>query len=341
MDATQREAISRMVARAAGIDEDSAKDTVEDFMPQFVAAYTDRPRYFKMDSQKMNTLMNQLQQKYNLDLNQDYMARYINNRVMFNNEYHGFQKMISAEKQNRKLTLGNELQRVLSVYTGADDIKTIGDKYSSHNWHLNVAKKLEKDPNNRHLQAKQKQFQNYIAGVVRANHLLKYLNNRRVNMRIAVDDHDPTKIAAFLPEHGNMKVTLMADDPKEIGTVNTWNNIMGFSKREADKADLKDLPPEAVVDTLLNPRAELDVIDPFNSKAGKHFTNVQRKGLKVPMFVTTLDKHSRSMKSLADAVKKQEDLDTDEDDFQDEDGSSDETEQNKITNEDKSKSGNL
>lgn len=337
MDATQREAISRMVARAAGISEDSAKETVEDFMPQFIAEYTDRPRYFKMDSQKMGTLMNQLQQKYNLDLNQDYMARYINNRVMFNNEYHGFQKMISAEKQDRKLTLGNELQRVLSVYTGANDIKTIGDKYSSHNWHLNVAKKLEKDPNNRHLQAKQKQFHHYFEGVVRANQLLKYLNNRRVNMRIDVDDHDPTKLVAFLPEHGNMKVTLMADDPKEIGTVNTWNNIIGFSKREADKADLKDLPPEAIVDTLLNPRAELDVVDPFDSKAGKHFTNVQRKGLKVPMFVTALDKHSRSMKSLADAVKKQEDFDASEDDFKDEDGSSDEADQNKITNEDKSK----
>ena len=47
MDATQREAISRMVARAAGISENSAKETVEDFMPQFVAEYTDRPRYFK------------------------------------------------------------------------------------------------------------------------------------------------------------------------------------------------------------------------------------------------------------------------------------------------------
>ena len=111
MDATQREAIARMISRASGheIDEDAAKETVEDFMPQFIAQYTDKPRTFKMDSNAMMDFMSQVRQKYNIPIrDDDYVRLNMADNAGFAKEYNVQSKIIAAEKQNANLKLGKK-----------------------------------------------------------------------------------------------------------------------------------------------------------------------------------------------------------------------------------------
>ena len=74
---------------------------------------------------------------------------------------------------------------------------------------------------------------NYFNGVVRANRLLKYLNNSRINSRVDINSKNPSELVAYLPEYGNMAVTLMSDDPYRIGNVNTWNTQLQFNQQAA------------------------------------------------------------------------------------------------------------
>lgn len=327
MNATDRTVFARMLSKAnSDLDEDAALDTVTDYMPEFIAHYTDKPRTFKMNSSYMQEFIHQVSDKYGLDFDQNYINTYIAPPAAFNAYYNNLSKMVSVEKHNKNMHLGKYLQTVLSPYTSLNKINELGIRYNSKNWHIDPSSAFAKHPNSKRLQKQQAEYDTYVVSAKRAKRLLKYLNNNRINTRIDVDDLDTSKLAVYLPEHNDMKVTLMADDPKQIGETTTWNNSFMFSKNKAKNIDADDLPPEAIVDTLINPRTQIKGIDSFYAKSGQpQHTNLYCNNLKVPIFVTSL---SSSIKSIKQSTQENEIIEANDDDELDDDNI-------KITNKDK------
>lgn len=337
MNSTQREAVARMFAQATGIDNGAAKESVDLFMPRFIKEYDSNVRDFKLDNTKASILFNEMSEEFNLPLNDQYVKSVISDSATYNGEYRKHQQMISAEKRQNNTTLGDALKRVLSVYTNNDKIDQLSTMYRSKNWQFDPSSALMRDPNNKTLQKQKKEYVNYFNGVVRANRLLKYLNNSRINSRVDINSKNPSELVAYLPEYGNMAVTLMSDDPYRIGNVNTWNTQLQFNQQAAHKSGLKNLPPEAIVDTLLNPSSNIKNIDNFGN--GKtHFTNITRSDIDVPIFGVAM-KTNRSA-TLDDLMKSNnrdiEDGEIDDSDFSDSTGLEDEKDTElKITPQDK------
>lgn len=335
MDATQREAIARMISRASGheIDEDAAKETVEDFMPQFIAQYTDKPRTFKMDSNAMMDFMSQVRQKYNIPIrDDDYVRLNMADNAGFAKEYNVQSKIIAAEKQNANLKLGRPLEEVLGTYVNINKIKQLRTQYQGHNWHMDPSKALKANPDSPRLKKQAAEYAAYLRGVARAKSLLEYCNNNRINSRVDVMPQDPRKLAIFLPEHNNMMITLMSDNPREIGNISTWHNNLGYSYPAVEKAEWKDIPSTGIVDALLNPTARTASVNTFmRKKNAKQMTTFVRKDSKVPIFVTSLPNNLKNPLT-SQALEKAETADKD---MVDDDGNSDDENSNTITPHDK------
>lgn len=300
MNATDRSVLARLISKLSAnheLNEDAANETVTDFIPVFIAEQGQKPKEFKMTSALMQDFISQIHSRYGINFDEESVKENIASNAMFQNNYRRYSKMIAAEKRNDNARLGNELSRVLSVYTSTDKINELKIRYNSKLWHFDPTKALNKDPNNEKLQAEKVQYGQYLQGVKRANRLLKYLNNNRINTRIDVDELNNGKLSVYLPEHNNTKVTLMADDPREIGEVTTWNNTYIFNQNQSQTADLKDMPPESIVDTILNPTNTINGISLFFRREGQpQHSNVLVKDLKVPIFVSSLSGASKSIK---------------------------------------------
>lgn len=335
MNATEREAIARMVSRASKgeVDEDAAKETVENYMPQFIAQYTDKPRSFKMDSNAMMDFMSQIRQKYNIPIrDDDYVRLNMASNTGFEHEFKTQSKMISAEKQNRKMTLGKPLEELLGSYVDMNKIQQLRTQYHGHNWHMDPSKALYRNPNSKRLQSEAAQYATYLNGVKRAQQLLNYLNNNKINSRIDINPQDPSQLVAFLPEHNNMMVKLMADNPREIGNVSTWHNNFGYNYPEVNTADLKDIPAAGIVDALLNPKTQIQNVNVFARKGNsKPHTTFVSPHAKVPIFVTGLDENSKDPLTEK-AVEQNETADRD---MVDDNGDDEAENDNKITPHDK------
>lgn len=330
MNATDRSVLARLISKLSAnheLDEDAANETVTDFIPAFIAEYGMKPKEFKMTSVMMQDFINQVHSRYGINFDEASVKENIASDAMFNQNYRRYSKMIAAEKRNDNARLGSDLSSVLSVYTSTDKINELKIRYNSKLWHFDPEKALSRDPDNEKLQQEKVQYEQYLAGVKRANRLLKYLNNNRINTRIDVDESDNSKLSVYLPEHNNLKVTLMSDNPRDVGEVTTWNNNYIFNRNTRDKVEMSDIPPESIVNAIINPTSKISGIDYFNSNKGEsQHTNVLVDGLRVPIFVTSL---TGSAKSLKEANKEKAELE-----FQDDNGNED-NESLKITQHDK------
>lgn len=335
MNANDRMVFARIMSHASvqrELSEDDAIDTVTDFLPEFVAQYNEKPRSFRMTSDRMNEFLEQASQKYGLNFDQNYINKNILIESNYANMYKVFNKMVSAERRNDNAKLGNILSSVLSVYTSQNKINELKIRYNSKNWHFDPKSALAHDPTNKKLLEELDQYRLYVAGSKRANQLLKYLNDNRINSRIDVDSHDNSKIVAFLPEHNDMKVTIMSDNPRDIGQVTTWSNVLAFSQNKSKDVKLDDLPPEAIVDSVINPKKKIVGIDSFYTPKGQaHRTNIYLDGLKVPVFCTSI---KSSVKTLDEANKEAQIAAEEAKDAADSNGE-DEEESLKITQRDK------
>lgn len=316
MNATDRSVFARFLTRAStdtDLDEDAALETVTDFLPEFVAEFTDKPNTFKMDEQRMQQFFEQVHDRYGLNFNENYIQQHFAGDH-FQHAYHYTSKEIAAEKRNANSHIGRYLETVLSIYTSQDKINELKVRYNSDLWHLNPERALEKSPNNQNLLREKALYDQYIKGSDRAGRLLKYLNDNRINARIDIDDSDNKKIAVYLPEHNDLKVTLMADDPKEIGSVTTWNNSYVFSRNNRKNANVDDLQPEAIVDMLINPTNQIKNIDSIYVPAGHaQYTNLQVDKSSVPIFVTSFPKATKTLRDFNQESATAEINDTDND----------------------------
>ena len=321
MNANDRSVFARILCHASPaneeLSEDDALETVTDFLPTFIAEYNETSRHFKMENDRMVRFLNEIHQKYGLNFDQSFINERIRDPHRYKNLYLHHSKMIAAEKRNANAKLGKPLSSVLSVYASQPKINELKIRYNSKLWHFDPSRALAKAPNSEKLLEEKRQYDIYVKDVVRANRLLKYLNNNRINSRIDVANNDNTKIVAFLPEHNNMQLTIMADDPRDIGAVTTWSNMLTFSKNNAKNVTLKDLPPEAIINTLINPKSKIKGLDSFFAAKGEpQRTNIYVDNLKVPIFNTSV--HG-SAKTIAESnkeawVKAKEQLDDNGDD---------------------------
>lgn len=326
MNANDRSVFARIMSHASinhELSEDDATDTVTDFIPEFIAEYDEKPRAFKMTSDRMVQFLNQTHKKYGLNFDQNYIQTNIANDAVYKSLTKKYSRMVAAEKRNANAKLGTLLSAVLSVYSSQAKINELKIRYNSKNWHFDPSKALDKDPTNKKLIEERDQYRKYVSGVIRANRILKYLNNNRINSRIDVDSHDTTKLVAFLPEHNDMKVTIMADNPRDIGNVTTWSNILTFSQNKSENISLKDLPPEIIIDSVINPARRIIGLDSFMRQKGQpQRTNIYIKGLKVPIFSNSIKGSIKSLEDINDdalQIEKQEkteinDYDNDDDD---------------------------
>lgn len=330
MNATDRLVIARLLSKMSAnhnLDENAANETVTDFLPEFVASYGKKTRSFQMTPEAMQNFVNQVHDRYGIAFDEQKIKDNIGSDSLYNINYRRYSKMIAAEKRNDNARLGNELSSVLSVYTSQNKINELKIRYNSKLWHFNPAPALEKDPTNAKLLKEQQEYKTYVKGVVRANRLLKYFNNNRINTRIDVDELDNSKLAIYLPEHNNLKVTLMSDDPVHIGEANTWSNNFIFNRNNTADVDLKDLRPEAIADAIINPARKVTGVDILNSSKGQgQHTNLLVQDLKVPIFISS---SKGAIKSLKDINNDQAKLE-----FQDDNGTDDE-DSLKITSHDK------
>lgn len=318
MNATDRSVFARFLTRAStdtDLDEDAALETVTDFLPEFVAEYTDKPNMFKMTADTMQQFFSQIHDKYGLDFNETYIQQHFAGDH-FQHAYHYTSKEIAAEKRNANSHLGRYLESVLSIYTSQDKINELKVRYNSDLWHLNPERALEKSPNNANLQREKALYDQYVKGSDRAARLLKYLNDNRINARIDIDDGDNKKLAVYLPEHNDLKVTLMADDPKEIGSATTWNNSYVFSRNNRQAVNVDDLKPEAIVDMLINPTNKVKDIDSIYVPAGHaQYTNLTVANSAIPIFVTSFPKATKTLHAFnreSNMTKDFNDTDNDE-----------------------------
>lgn len=227
--------------------------------------------------------------------------------------------------------MGKKLQGLLSTYADADTMQELMSRYKR--------KGVQADPSERYPgdKAKAESYQRYLESLKRANDVLSYLNRYRINMRIGMDDLKSNEIAAYLPEHGNMKVTLMADDPKRIGLVNTWQNQYGYDKT----MDPMKYPSTLILDTIINPSAKISSVNSFPRKPhANQQTKLTREDMPgASIFVTSQSKHMQSMQRFAQKVKESHQEDAIPDEifkmFDDDSGVEDEKDDVNITQQDK------
>lgn len=310
MQQNEIEALVRTLSESTNgqLSVDDARETVKDFLPGFIEQYVRSPKVPQVkspkdfhiglghtDNRRMAFFLGQAKQKYNLPVDDGYVKHRINDPL----EYHAHEgdllKQIGREKRQNNIKLGAPLERVLSAYTSNDNMKQIKNLY--------IGKDERIKPKSGATEAQRNNYQKYLDKTKRAERLLNYLNDNNVNMRVAVDNKNPSELAVYLPEYGNTKVTLMSENPQNIGKVNTWRNMISFGR----KVDATKYPSETLIDTVLNPNAEIDSVDSLPRKqGGTQYTAIKRKGINDEIFTTSISGGLKSIDDYADQLAQKE-----------------------------------
>ena len=287
---------------------DDARDTVRDFLPEFIDQYVRSPKIpsvkspkdfhiakGKTDNKRMAFFLGQAKAKYNLPVQDDYVKNVINDPEHYLDHQKQLFSDIAHEKQLNNLKFGQPLEDVLSGYVSSSKMAILKNLYTGSNETV--------EPRDNSSKEQVKGYNEYTQKVGRASQILDYLNNNNINMRVDVDDKNSSELAAYLPEYGNMKVTLMSNDPQNIGKVNTWNNIVSFSR----KVDATKLPPETLIDTVINPDVVVDKVDPLRRFKNKpQLTSLHRADMpNAEIFTTSTSKVLKSMNDFVASYKQE------------------------------------
>lgn len=311
LNSTQKIAMARLLAQVTHSPEDESQEMIDRFMDN----YTDQHDFDARSGQSVRRALDALSDEYNLDMDEEQMP----NDNSLRHDFNTLSKQVSFEKQENHNILGKDLETVLSVYSSSSKLNKLKATYRSKLHKTDPSKAIRgamKDmgysdqdvkkyltnnygPNEQPIELPGKaganfkkqltDYHNYRMGVIRANRLLNWLNERRINTQIQVDTKDPSKLDVLLPENGNMQVTLMSDEPDQIGEVNTWTNKIGYDNDVKRTHDLSKMPVTGIVSALINPATKLTEARPFTSKAGKTFTELGVQGLDSKLFDSALD----------------------------------------------------
>lgn len=308
MKANEVEALSRILSESTNgeLSIEDARETVNDFLPEFVNQYIQSPKVPSVQSQKdfhigpkdnkrAAFFLGQAKQKYNLPVQDEYVAQNVNDADVFKKHENDLLHAISHEKQVNNAKMGKPLENILIDYASSNKIKAMKEQYTGKNDTI--------EPNQNSTPEQLKAHEEYLKKVDRAARILDYLNDNNINARVDVDNKNPSELAAYLPEYNNTKVTIMSDNPQNIGKVNTWNNIVSFSR----KVDATKLPPETLIDTVVNPDVQLEKADPLHRKyQGPQFTSIHRADLpNAEIFTTSTSRVIKSMREFVSSAKEE------------------------------------
>lgn len=332
----EQEALARSLISITALDLTKAREAVNKTLPELLNYYqqanpTHAQDYtienIKPDRNNVPWILMHAAKNGGIKPNEN-LAKAINSRFMntkgFRDNYTAVKNQVYDEQTRRYAKMGPELIGALAPYVDSQKMRDIQQVYRGKN--------IQFDPSKRYPGDKQKmaRYQDYLLGVKRASNILNYLNDHHINMTIDNDDDNASQLVAKLPEYGNMKVTIMANDSRKIGEVNTWDNQYGYNRKWNPKnktydydIDPRNFSSAIIVDTLLNPSSTVKDLDKLSSRGttkntiisranvraygadGKPLVNKEGKPMgisQINFFVSSQSRHLQSMKSFIEKI---------------------------------------
>lgn len=307
---TEQEVLARSLYNASGkkIKLEQARDIIHDNLQPFCDALNARiqgkqpltPDTIGFDRGNVaGTFLRFVGQQANIHVPSDYVSKNFFDQKSYSKMLRDSKKQVSQEYRASHTKMGPMLNKVLSQYVSNYSMRNLKQGYHPRPGSVQYDPS-EAYPND---EKKMQAYNKYKVSVNRAYQMLKYLNANQINASITNDQQKVSEIVARLPEYGNMQVTIMADDPRKIGQVNTWDNQYGFDKMRTDKNgkqvgyDPLKYNPAIILDTVLNNDAKLQNVSVFPRQKGSHIqhTRFERADLPgVAIFTTSDDKRLKS-----------------------------------------------